>query len=144
MAITVKKITLWRREVEDRSGALASVLDPLAGAGAGLQVVMGYRLRGTASGVVEVYPVSGKKHTAAAQTAGLSAASIPTLLVQGDDRPGLGRDFAKAVAEAGINMNFLVAMVVGRKYSSVVGFDSEVDATQAAGLIKKAAAKKRK
>jgi len=143
MAITVKKITLWRREVEDRSGALASVLEPLAGAGADLQILMGYRLPGSSSAAVELYPVSGKKHTSAAQAAGLSAATIPTLLVQGDDRPGLGRDFAKAVADAGINMSFLVAMVIGRKYASVIGFDNESDAARAAALIKRAASKKK-
>jgi hypothetical protein len=35
-----------------------------------------------------------------------------------------------------------VALVLKRKYSSVIGFDSEADATNAAALIKKAAKKK--
>jgi hypothetical protein len=143
MAITVKRITLWRREIEDKSGALATVLAPLADAGADLQIVMGYRHAGDATkAAIEVFPVAGKKATAAAQAAGLAAAGIPTLLVQGDDRPGLGHAFAKAVAEAGINMNFLVALVRKKKYSSVIGFDSEADATKAAALLKKAAKKK--
>ena len=43
MAISVKKITLWRREMDDRPGTLAGVLAPVAGAGASLRVVMAYR-----------------------------------------------------------------------------------------------------
>ena len=46
MAVSVKKVTLWRTEVENKPGALSSVLAPLAEAGADLQVVMGYRYHG--------------------------------------------------------------------------------------------------
>jgi len=34
MALTVKRITLWRREVENEPGILAGTLEPLANAGA--------------------------------------------------------------------------------------------------------------
>jgi hypothetical protein len=30
MAVTVKEITLWRREIDNQPGVLAQVLDPLA------------------------------------------------------------------------------------------------------------------
>jgi hypothetical protein len=43
MSLTVKEITLWPREVENRTGTMASTLAPLAEAGADLRVVMGYR-----------------------------------------------------------------------------------------------------
>jgi hypothetical protein len=90
MAITVKKIVLWRKEVENRPGALAATLAPLAGAGASLQLVMGYHFPGRESrAAIELYPIAGRKVTAAARSAGLAAASIPALLVEGDDRPGL-------------------------------------------------------
>ncbi len=138
MAVKVKEITIWHRDVENRPGTLAEALAPLAAAGASLQVVMGYRHPGDEGrATVEVYPVSGKKATAAAQSAGLSASSIPTLLVEGDDRPGLGHAIARALSEAGINIAFLVAQVVGKKYSAVIGFESQTDAKRAAGLIKK-------
>ncbi len=42
MAITVKKIVLWRKEVDNRPGTLAQTLAPLASAGASLQLVMGF------------------------------------------------------------------------------------------------------
>jgi hypothetical protein len=142
MAVTVKKVSLWRTEVGDRAGALADVLEPIAGAGADLQVVMGYRLGQSGRAAVELYPVAGKKATDAARSAGLAAAAIPALLVEGDNRAGLGRDLARAVAGAGISMSFLIAQVVGRRYSAVLGFDSEDDAGRAAAIVKSAAGKK--
>jgi hypothetical protein len=145
MAVTVKKITLWRTEIDNRPGTLANALAPLAATGADLQVVMGYRYAGQESkAAIELSPVSGKKATAAAQAAGLSASSIPTLLVEGDNRPGLGHALAAAIAEAGINLSFLVAQVVGKKFSAVFGFETDADARQAATLLKKAAAGKKK
>ena len=145
MAVAVKKIVLWRKEVENRPGALASGLASLAGAGADLQVVMAYRYPGEESkAAIELYPVTAKKSVAAAQEAGLSAATLPALLVEGDNRPGLGHAISQAIADAGINMDFVVAQVVGRKYSAVFGFGSEEDATKSVALIRKVAqAKKR-
>ena len=145
MAIKVKPITLWRREVENRPGALAATLEPLARAGADLRVVMGYREPGGENlSALELYPVSGKKAAAAAGAAGLAASAIPTLLVEGDNRPGLGHAMTRAVAEAGININFVVAQTVGRRFSAVFGFETQADAKAAAALIRKAkpAAKK--
>ena len=46
MAVTVKKIVLWRKEVENRPGILANALAPLANAGTDIRVVMGYRYPG--------------------------------------------------------------------------------------------------
>jgi hypothetical protein len=139
MAITVKKITLWRKELENQTGTLAKTLEPLAGVGADLQVVMGYRHpEGGTKAAVEIYPISGKKSVAKAQEAGLAASSIPALLVEGDNKPGLGHKIAQAISAAGINMAFLMALVIGKKYSSVIGFESESDANASASIIKKA------
>jgi hypothetical protein len=144
MAVKVKLITLWRREVENRPGALAETLAPLSGAGANLQVLMGYRHPTDARATIELSPVTGKKAITAARQAGLSASEIPTVLVEGDDRPGIAHAIARTLADAGINLAFLVAQVVGTKYSAVVGFESETDAKRAAGLIKKLKAPGRK
>jgi len=145
MAVTVKKIVLWRSEVENRPGALASTLAPLANAGADLHVVMAYRYPGDETkAAIELYPVTGKKSVVAAQEAGLSASSIPALLVEGDNRPGLGHAISRAIADAGINLGFLVTQVVGRKYSAVFGFESEADASRGAALIRKATAAKKR
>ena len=139
MPVSVKKVALWRRDLDNRPGALANVLEPLARAGTDLQVAMGYRFPGNESrAAVEVAPVTSRKATAAAQGAGLQPSGIPTLLVAGDNRPGLGFALSRGMADAGINMAFLVAQTIGRRYSAVFGFESDADADRAAAIIKKA------
>ena len=139
MPLSVKKITLWRGVVEDRPGALARVLDPLAAAGTDLQVVMGYHERDRPEkAVIEVYPVQGRKLSEAVEGVGLAPAAIPALMVSGPNRAGLAHRVARALADAGINVAFLVAQVVGRSYSAVFGFASEADAVKAAKEIRKA------
>ncbi len=139
MAISVKKITLWRTEVENRPGALSSVLAPLAEVGVDLQVVMGYRYHDEENkAAIEICTVSGKKPALAATKAGLAASTIPTLLVQGDNRPGIGHAIAEAIAEADINVMFLVAQVVDTRFSVVIGFEEEEASKQATTVIKKA------
>jgi hypothetical protein len=144
MAVTVKEITLWRREIENRPGMLADVLEPLAGAATDLQVVMAYRYPGDERrGAVELFPVSGKKATAAAESAGLARAAIPTVLVEGSNRSGIGFETTKAIAGAGINLAFVVSQVIGSKFSAVYGFDTESDLRKAVTLLKKVTSKRR-
>lgn len=142
MAVTVKNVQLWRREVQSRPGLLADALGTLAGAGADLQVVMAYRFPGNqAMGAIEVFPVSGKKLAAAARSAGLEPSAIPALRVEGDNRPGLGHVITQALADAGLNISFLVTQVIGRKYSAIIGFDTEQASATGARLIRRVAAK---
>ena len=145
MPVTVKSISLWRKEVENQVGVLAQTLEPVTKAGANLRVLMGYRYPGDGNkAAIELYPITGQKVTAAAAEAGLASSTIPTLLVEGDDQPGLGLAIAQAIARAGVNMTFFVAQAIGRRYSAVIGFASEADAKTAAPLIKKATASKKK
>jgi hypothetical protein len=144
MAITVKKTSLWRKELDNQPGTLAETLEPLAETGADLQLVMLYRFPGTDKGAIELHPISGRKATGTARSSGLAPSSIPVLLVEGDNRAGLGHAFAKALGDSGINLSFLMAQVVGRRYSAVFGFESDTDATKAAALIKKTAAPARR
>jgi hypothetical protein len=140
MALTVKKIALWRKEVAHEAGALAEVLEPLAQAGANLRIVMGYALPGTPDrAAIEVFPITGKRATGAATAALLSASQIPCLLVEGDDRPGLGAEMARAIAQESVNVAFLVAETIGRRFSAVFGFRSDADAATAAKAIKSVA-----
>ncbi len=138
MAVTVKEITLWRREIQNRPGMLAETLDPLADARADLTVLMAYRFPGDEMrGAVELFPVSGKRAIAAAQAAGLTPAAIPALLVEGRNRPGVGFATTRMIADAGINLAFLVAHVIGSKFAAVYGFDSESDRRKAVSLLRK-------
>ena len=78
MPVTVKRMTLWRRDLENRPGTLATVLDPVAKAGADLQVAMGYRIPGQEDrAVIELAPVEGRKATAAAAAGGADAVGHP-------------------------------------------------------------------
>jgi hypothetical protein len=144
MPVTVKKVTLWRGEVPNEAGVLADVLGPLAAAGANLRVVMGYAMGDTGRAAIEVFPVSGKKAAAAASATGLAMSPTACVLVEGDDRPGLGAAMARAIANAGVNIHFLIAETVGRKFSAVFGFHSETDAAAASKAIKAAAKAKKK
>jgi hypothetical protein len=136
---------LWRREIENQPGALARSLELFASADADLQIVMGYRYPGNqAKAAVELSPIVGKKLVTAAETAGFKASGIPTLLVEGDNKPGLGHAIAEAIADAKINLDFLVAQVIGRRYAAIIGFESAEDAKKAATLIKRTTTVKRK
>jgi hypothetical protein len=139
MAIRIRKLTLWRTEVPHHPGALATLLDPLAAAGADLQVVMGYRLPGEKSrAVVEIAPVASRRPALAAERAGLVPGGAPTLQVLGDNRPGLANRIARALAASHVNIAFLVAQVVGKRYSAVFGFENEADLDKAADRIREA------
>jgi hypothetical protein len=128
--------------VDNQPGALAQTLEPLATARANLQIVMGYRLPGDrVRAAIEVSPVAGARATSAAEAAGLSEAAISALQVEGDNRAGLGHAIAKALGDAGINIDFLLAQVSGTRHSTVIGFESRGDADRAIPLIKGAAAK---
>ena len=145
MAVTVKNIELWRTEVENRPGTLTGVLAPLAEAGVDLQLVMGYRYPGNeAKAAIEVFPVKGKKAAAAAGAAGLQPAALSAVLIEADNRVGLGRTIALALADAGINLDFLVAQTVGHKCTAVAGFRNKEDARRATVLIRKAAGARKK
>ena len=139
MAVSIRKVTLWRTEVQHRPGALAELLEPLAAAGADLQIVMGYRIPGhKGRAVIEVAPVGSRTVARAAAAGGLAPGGAPTLLVLGQNRPGLANRIARALAESGVSIAFLVAQVVGRRYSAVFGFENEGDLDKAADRIRAA------
>jgi hypothetical protein len=103
---------------------------------------MGYRFPGTHRAAIELYPIAGKKALAAAKEVGLSIAHLPALLIEDDNKPGTANRVAKAIADAGVNIEFLVAQAVGRRYSAVFGFETEEDAKKAATAIKRASRKR--
>jgi hypothetical protein len=145
MAVSVKKVTLWRTEVDNKPGTLSAVLTPLAEVGADLQVVMAYRYPDEENkAAIEVCTISGKKPITAAGKAGLTASTIPTLIVHGENRPGVGHAIAEAIAQAGINVMFLVAQVVDTRFSAVIGFEDEPASLRAVAIIKKAVKKMEK
>ncbi len=51
---------------------------------------------------------------------------------------------ARAVADAGVNISFMMAETIGRKFSAVFGFQSDADAATASKAIKSAAKPRRR
>ncbi|MER3500799.1 MAG: amino acid-binding protein [Candidatus Fervidibacterota bacterium] len=137
MPMKVEKVALWCGEIEDKPGALAKVLEPLAAAGVDLQVVLAERNPAKpGSGTVYLAPIKGRKATDAAKSVGLSEATTPTLLrVEGTNKPGLGHLMTSALAEAGINLSFAAAAVLGNKFVAFFGFDSDADARKASRIL---------
>lgn len=127
MTISVKKIHLWRGDVEDQPGALVTTLR-----GRQPEVLMGYSYPGgdrkSRRAIIEIYPAEQPNSTK------------PTLLIQGEGRLGLSEGFYRALADAGINMDFLVAQTVGDYFSVVVGFATEEEAERAEKVVLNAAA----
>ena len=88
MALTVKKIVLWRKEVENRTGILANALAPLANAGTDIHVVMAYRFPGHESkAVIELYPVTGRK-SVTAERSGIQRVNRPGSAGRGRQQGG--------------------------------------------------------
>ena len=135
MAVRIKRIRLWRTEVPSRPGALAEALEPLAQGNADLKVV---RVRATPAGrlTIEVYGGEGRRAAMAARSAGFSLVPSTTVLLQGDNRPGLAYAVTNAVAWAGIGVRDLDAEVVGMRYSATLTFESEDDAEKAVAVIR--------
>jgi hypothetical protein len=132
MSIRVKKVVVWRTEVQNRPGEMARALEPLAGQD--LDLVIGYQ-----GAVIDVAPVVGKKTTIAAESAGFKPLPTSTILVEGENRPGVCFNIARALGDAGISMDSVVAQVSGKKYQALFGFTNDADAKKAASLIKKVA-----
>lgn len=140
MSITVRRADLWRAETANTPGSLAATLKPLADKGADLEIVMGYAKPDRSGAVVEVSPVSTPADRKAARAAGLAQSTFPCVVISGDNRSGLGYDVARALAEAGININFFVAQSLGKSYTGLFSFEASAEADLAVKIIRKAVA----
>ncbi len=134
--MTIRKITLWRREVDSRPEALAEVLEPFVNTGTDLQVVMRYRHpREDNKAIVEVCPQSSEEEEQwrlVMQASGLKASYVPALLIEGDHVSGLSYSVAKTIADLNLKIMFLVAQTIDGKYTATIGFESNADAEKAA------------
>lgn len=131
MSIRVKKVVVWRTKVENRPGTMARALEPLAEQD--LDLVIGYQ-----GAVIDIAPVVGKKARTAAGSAGFKPLPTSMILVEGKNHPGVCFIATRALGDAGISMDSVVAQVAGKKYQALFGFTSDADAKRAASAIKKA------
>ena len=145
MAYTVSKVEIWTGEIEDQVGGLAGKLEPLANAGADLEVVIARRQPDRpGKGVVFVGPVPGAKARQAATAAGLSkAGNMAALRVEGPNKAGAGYRLTRALADSGLNLRGLSAAVLGSKFVAYLAFDSDGDADKASRLLRAAGSKRK-
>jgi len=136
LKLTVKQVKLWVFHGGDRKGLLADALEPLAAAGVHLQIVMAYRFPTELDrAAIEVFPIEGPTAEAEARRFGFVQSDTPCLLVEGDDRRGLGARISRAISDPKVSMAFLMAQVVGKKFSAAIGFASDEDAATATKAI---------
>lgn len=138
MPVTVKRATLWTINTPNTSGTLAATLRPLAEKKVNLDLVMGYSHPDKLAATIEVYPVTGAQAERTARAAGFSKSAFPCVCVSGENRVGLGRQIASALADAGININFFLAQVVDKRYAAMFSFEAESEADLAVKIIRQA------
>lgn len=142
MAVEISKVDVWAGQIEDRPGGLAEKLEALAAAGADLEFVVARRQHqqheSGGKGLVFVAPLKGAKQARAASNAGLSRSdSLHSLRLVGANKPGMGAQICKVIAEAGINMRGLSAAAINNKSVVYFAFDSDADAKKAMKILKK-------
>ena len=144
MAYDVKKVKTWGGPIKHKSGALAQILGPLAEAGADLHMVMAWKSDAKPdTGMVICSPITGSKAIKAAKAAGLKPdTQAKTLVVEGNNSPGLGRELTERIAKGRINLLGCNATVIGNKFSAVFWFNNAASADKAAKLLRAAPAEK--
>lgn len=139
MAIKVGKADVWAVSISDRAGGLADRLEPLANAGANLEMVFARRTpENPGQGMLFVTPIKGAKATKAAQASGMGQPqTIYSVRVEGGDKAGLGAKIARVLGEAGVSIRGMSAIAMGKKFVSFIACDSADDQARAIAALKK-------
>jgi hypothetical protein len=126
MSLQINKIQVWSAEIPDRPGAAAAKLEFLARAGTNLAFIFTRpHPRQPETGVLFVAPIEGAVQTQAARQAGLApAADVAMLMVEGENRPGIGYDMMSRLAVAGINLRGLSISTLGNHFAAYLAFDN--------------------
>src|SRR5262249_33086033 len=141
----VSKVDIWTGDIDDQVGGLAAKLEPLASAGADLEMVIARRQpQMPGKGVVFVGPIGGVKTKQAAEKTGLRRTSeLVALRVEGSNKPGECGRLTRMLADAGINLRGISALALGSKFAAALAFDNDADATKAMNLLGGAGTKKK-
>ena len=86
-----------------------------------------------------VTPLRGDAQVSAAASLGFNVtSSVHCVRVEGDNRPGIGAQLTRKLADTGINLRGLSAAVIGSKYVAYIGVDNATDAAKAMGVLERA------
>ena len=137
MKLLVSKADVWAATIQDRPGALAAKLAPLAEARANLKFVIARRSPDKPGrGVLFVTPLKGARQVRAAKEAGFrKTKSLHSLRVEGPDKPGVGAKMTQALGKAGINLRGLSAASLKKQFVAYLAFDAATDAAKAARIL---------
>ena len=133
----VEHADVWAATIEDKSGALASVLAELREAGADLQFIIARRAE-PGKGVVFVTPLVGDREIAVAAQVGFNVAyTLHSVRIMGRDRPGIGAELTQKLADGGINLRGFSASVIGTQFLAYAAVDSLDDANKVIEILEK-------
>ena len=137
MSLAVECVDVWAATIEDQPGGLAEKLVPLAEAGADLEFVIARRAPDKpGTGVVFVTPLRGGAQASAGAKAGFAVAdSLHSLRIEGDNKPGIGVQLTKKLADAGINLRGLSAAVIGKRFIMYLALDAADDIEKAKSVL---------
>ena len=130
--MTVRRVTAFTVEVEDRPGTLAEMAQPVADAGINLLAVYGGPTSEGRAMICCVPEDPGPLRALAAE-GGVPVQERECLLVEGEDRPGAGAELARKLAGAGINIEQMLATASGGTFAAcVVVAPGDIDKAAAA------------
>ena len=113
--MTVRKVVAFTAEVQDQPGVLAEMAQPIADAGINILALYGGP-KGEGKAVVCCVPDDPAKLRALAAEGGVAVQEHEHLLVEGDDRPGVGASVARKLAGAGVNIQAIIGTTTGGKF----------------------------
>jgi hypothetical protein len=137
MRLSIHKVQVWSVEVSDRPGAAAAKLEVLARAGIDLEFIFTRpHPRVSDLGVLFVAPIEGPEQTEAAHGIGLAPATdVAMLVVEGDNRVGIGYELMSQLAVAGVNLRGLSISSLGSRFAAYLAFDNADSANQALRVL---------
>jgi hypothetical protein len=140
MDLLVEHVDVWAASIQDKPGALATVLAELRESGADLQFIIARRApEAPGKGVVFVTPLQGDREIAAAAQLGFNVTrTVHSVRVMGPDRRGIAAELTRKLADKGINLRGFSASVIGTQFVAYVAVDSPEDATRAVEILEKA------
>ena len=129
MDLVAEREEVWAASVDEKPGALASVLSTLADAGADLDFVILRRApERPGTGVVFVTPLQGDREVETACEVGFCVTSkLHSVRVEGPNEPGLVARLCGVVGDAGIGLRGMSAAVLGNRCVVHFGVDSAED-----------------
>jgi len=110
-------MSLFVVQMKNVPGELAAVLDTLAGAGVNVMITaVTAEDRGTV-----LFVADDDAATRAAFTeADVSYAERSSVVIRAENRPGAGAAFCRTLADAGVNIDFLLPLEVDREHATLV------------------------